>query len=133
MPKRLALGCVNSLDVGLRNLQVGLYRNLGYVNSAYHPRRMITQLMAPNFDYPCTKRLIQRSLQPTSIPAYDGCGITGAEGFVRSPSTSFDNNAAVSEEDNDIAVTAAVKRKRRKKKPTTRLSKRSSDDDDDSR
>ena len=70
-----------------------------------------------------------RSLQPTSIPAYDGCGITGAEGFVRSPSTFLDNAASISEEDNDIAVTAAVKRKRRKKKPTTRPLARRSDDD----
>ena len=54
-------------------------------------------------------------MQPPSLPSYEGCGITGAEGFVSSPATSAANIAAGEDDDsNSIAVTAAVKRKRRK-------------------
>ena len=59
-------------------------------------------------------------LQPPSLPSFEGCGITGAEGFVSSPATSAANIAAAAaaagedEDSNSIAVTAAVKRKRRK-------------------
>ena len=55
-------------------------------------------------------------MQPPSLPTYEGCGITGAEGFVSSPATSANIATAVEEDEdsNSIAVTAAVKRKRRK-------------------